>query len=260
VIYEGFLEALAEGESASRSGILVDEEFGAGILRDASQRGIVTALSTEKSGSPEFIFEYGDDFAGHIEAIRPTFAKALVRFNPEGDAEMNGRQIERLRQLSEYCRGAGQRFLFELLVPATNTQKANAPDAGYYDREVRPGLMLQAIGILQNAGIEPDIWKIEGLDRREDCERLVEVARRDGRDEVGCIVLGRAADESKVIHWLKTAASVSGYIGFAIGRSTFWNAMVAYVAGDATRGQTSRMIADRFREWTNVFEGSRSLA
>jgi myo-inositol catabolism protein IolC len=260
VIYDGFREALTDWEPAAFAGVLVDEEFGAGILRDASERGFVTALSTEKSGSAEFEFEFGEDFVSHIEAFSPTFAKALVRFNPEGDPAMNLRQVNRLRQLSDYCRSAGQRFMFELLLPATDAQRKHARDPEYYDRELRPHLLMEAVSILQDEGIEPDIWKIEGLDRREDCERVVEIARRDGRDEVGCIVLGRAADDAKVTRWLETAASVPGFIGFAVGRSTFWGPLAAYVAGDTTRQQTVHAIAARYRNWTAVFERSRALA
>jgi myo-inositol catabolism protein IolC len=156
----------------------------------------VTALSTEKSGSDEFEFEYGAAFAEHIEAFRPTFAKVLVRYNPEDEAARNQRQTARLAQLSDYCRAADQRFMFELLVPATKAQldraQGNTPT---YDRQVRPELMLQSIRSLQDAGVEPDVWKVEGLDRREDCERVVDMARRGGRGDVGCIVLGRGADE-----------------------------------------------------------------
>jgi myo-inositol catabolism protein IolC len=260
VIYDGFRDAVAEGEPAALAGVLVDEEFGAGILRDASERRFVTALSTEKSGSAEFEFEFGEDFISHIEAFHPTFAKALVRFNPEGDPAMNLRQVNRLRQLSDYCRGAGQRFMFELLLPATDAQRKHARDPEYYDRELRPHLLVEAVSILQDEGIEPDVWKIEGLDRREDCERVVEIARRDGRDEVGCIVLGRAASDVKVTQWLETAASVPGFIGFAVGRSTFWGPLAAYVAGDTTRQQTVHAIAARYRNWTAVFERSRARA
>ena len=150
--------------------------------------------------------------------------------------------------------------MFELLLPPTEAQRKHSRDPEFYDRELRPHLLLEAISILQDEGIEPDIWKIEGLDRREDCERVVGIARRDGRDEVGCIVLGRAAADEKVIHWLETAASVPGFIGFAVGRSTFWDAMAAYVAGSATREETSHAIASRYRNWTAVFERSRALA
>ena len=255
VIYDGFRQALADGVPAASAGILVDEEFGAAILRDASRNGYVTALSTEKSGSDGFEFEYGAAFVDHIEAFDPTFAKALVRFNPEGDAALNRRQTARLRQLSDYCRTAGRLFMFELLVPATKPQMDRAGgDETTYDLRLRPGLMLQAIRMMQDAGVEPDIWKIEGLDRREDCERAVATARREGRHDVGCIVLGRGVDDEKVTGWLETAASVPGFIGFAVGRTTFWEPVADYVAKRATRHEAASRIAQRYRGWAAIFE------
>ena len=259
VIYDGFRQAADNGVPKPRAGILVDEEFGAGILHDAIENGYVTALSTEKSGSDEFEFEYGTAFAEHIESFRPTFAKVLVRFNPENDAALNRRQSARLKQLSDYCRVAEQRFMFELLIPATKAQMDRVQgDTQTYDRRIRPELMLQTIRALQEAGVEPDVWKIEGLDRREDCERVVETARRDGRDDVGCIVLGRGANEMKVVGWLETAASVPGFIGFAVGRTTFWDAVADYEAHKITRQEASTRVAQRFREWVTIFERTQS--
>jgi 5-dehydro-2-deoxygluconokinase len=78
-----------------------------------------------------------------------------------------------------------------------------------------------AIKELQNAGVEPDVRKIEGLDSREDCAQLLAVARRDGRGDVGCIILGRGSNADKVLEWLRTAAGVPGFIGFAVGRTAF---------------------------------------
>ena len=210
LIYEGFQQALGQRVPVASAGILVDEEFGAGILRDAARHGYVTAVSTEKSGSDEFEFEYGSDFATHIETFRPTFAKALVRYNPEGDDALNQRQTARLKQLSDDCRAAGQRFMFELLVPATKAQEDRArADATSFEGGLRPALMRRAIRALQDAGVEPDIWKIEGIDRRDDCRRLVATARRDGRDDVGCIVLGQGADAGSS----RCRSSVSEVVG-----------------------------------------------
>ena len=258
VIYDGFRCALGGELTVDTAGILVDEEFGAAILRDANRSGYVTALSTERSGSAEFEFEYGSAFAAHIEAFHPTFAKALVRYNPEGEVALNARQTGRLQQLSNYCRTVGQRFMFELLVPATPSQMDRCgADQESYDQSMRPALMLQAMRALQDAGIEPDIWKIEGLDRREDCERVVALARREGRDEVGCIVLGRHADDEKVVRWLRTAASVPGFIGFAVGRTTFWDAISDYVKKRTTRSEAATRIALRYRKWARAFAGAR---
>src|SRR5262245_25765819 len=200
VIYEGFKAAVAAGVPKEKAGILVDEQFGGAILHDARANGFAVACPAEKSGQDEFEFEYGADFAKHIEAIQPTFCKVLVRYNPEGDRALNERQTALLKQLSDYLHGKSQsRFMFELLVPAEKAQLDRlAGDKKAYDLELRPRLMVQTIQRLQDAGVEPDVWKIEGLDRREDCEKVVATARRGGRDTVGCIVLGRGEDDKKV--------------------------------------------------------------
>lgn len=255
VIYDGFQAAVGSGVPKEYAGILVDEEFGADILRDANRLGYVTALSTEQSGSDEFEFDYGPDFAAHLDALSPTFAKVLVRYNPDGDAALNERQRGRLRQLSGYCRGSGRRLMLELLVPPTPAQLHDmGTDKTAFDRQLRPALMVATMRAMQDDGVEPDIWKIEGLDERMDCERIVTAARRDGRTSVGCIVLGRGADEAKVAAWLTTAASVPGFIGFAVGRTTFWDPVADLLAGKTTRNDAVKRIAARFREWAAIFE------
>jgi len=161
-----------------------------------------------------------------------------------------------LKRLSEFLAAKNHsRFMFELLVPAEKTQleKLNG-DKATYDRELRPRLMVEAIHELQDAGVEPDLWKVEGLDRREDCERVVAAARAGGRDRVGCIILGRGEDERKVRQWLGIAAEVPGFIGFAVGRTVFWDPLVAWRSKKATREQTVAAIATRYREFVGLFE------
>ncbi|MGH9453233.1 MAG: 2-deoxy-5-keto-D-gluconate 6-phosphate aldolase domain-containing protein [Terriglobia bacterium] len=255
VIYEGFKAAVADGVPRDRAGVLVDEEFGAAILRDAASHGAITCMPAEKSGQEEFEFEYGEDFARHYEQFNPTFAKVLVRYNPEGDAGMNKRQTERLHRLAEYLAKSKRLFMIELLVPPEKTQLERLRgDQAAYDRELRPKLMIETIQTLQNAGVEPDVWKVEGLDRHTDCEKIVETARRDGRMKVGCIILGRGSDEQKVLSWLKTASGVAGFIGFAVGRTTWWDAVAAWREKKISQEAAAVQIAKRFREWANVFE------
>jgi len=261
VIYEGFLQAVASGGVAKdEAAILVDEQFGAAILRDASAQGYIAACPAEKSGQDEFEFEYGEDFAKHIEAFRPTFCKVLVRYNPEGDEALNKRQAARLKRLSEYLHGKGQsRFMFELLVPPEKAQLAQlGGNKKTYDLELRPRLMAGAIRQLQDAGVEPDVWKIEGLDRREDCERVVAAARRNGRGQVSCIVLGRGEDEKKVHEWLTVAAGVPGFIGFAVGRTVFWEPLVNWRAGKISREAAAGEIARRYSTFAGTFEKARA--
>src|SRR5712691_10874310 len=259
VIYDAFKAALAGGVPKEKAGILVDEQFGSAILHDAAKHGYSTSCPAEKSGQDEFDFEYGEDFAKHIEKFSPTFCKVLVRYNPEGDKTLNQRQAARLKRLSDYLHGKGKSmFMFELLVPAEQAQLDRVKgDKKAYDREVRPGLMVQAIQQLQDAGVEADVWKIEGLYRREDCVKVVEAARRNGRSKVGCIVLGRGEDDAKVREWLATAAPVPGFIGFAVGRTTFWDPLVDLRAKKTTREAAATEIARRYREWVDIFEKSR---
>ncbi len=258
IIYEGFKKSILTKIPKEAVGILVDEQFGIEILQDAVKNNYIAAASVEKSGQDEFDFAYGDDFAKHIENVNPTFSKVLVRYNPEGDAAMNKAQAERLKRLSDYLQKAKQYFMFELLVPAEPAQleKVNK-DKNEYDLKMRPSLMVRAIQELQDAGVEPDVWKIEGLDQREDCEKLVQVARRDGRDNVGMIVLGRGADRDHVADWLKTAASTPGFIGFAVGRTSFWDALVAFEAKKISADEASSQIAHNFEEWISIFEEGR---
>jgi myo-inositol catabolism protein IolC len=260
VIYDGFKAALSGGVAKDKAGILVDEQFGAAILRDAAKNGHSTCCPAEKSGQDEFDFEYGEEFAKHIEAFNPTFCKVLVRYNPEGETTLNQRQTARLKRLSDFLHAKGKsRFMFELLVPAEKAQLDRVKgDKKAYDRELRPGLMVQAIEQLQDAGIEADVWKIEGLDRREDCVKVVAAARRKGRDKVGCIVLGRGEDDKKVREWLAIAAPVPGFIGFAVGRTTFWDPLIDMRAKKSTRETAVAEIARRYREWVDIFEKARS--
>ena len=260
VIYDGFLAALSDGVAKARSGILVDAQFGAAILRDAASAGIATACPAEKSGQDEFDFEYGDDFASQIAAFDPTFCKVLVRFNPEGDAILNQRQANRLRRLSDWLRAQGRsKFMFELLVPPEADQLASVGgDRKRYDLALRPALMVRAIDALQRAGVEPDVWKVEGLARREDAEAIVVAARQgQGRGRVGCIVLGRGEDEQQVHDWLSIAAGVDGFIGFAVGRTVFWQPLVDWRAGRLTREKAVSAIAARYVSFVDTFENAR---
>src|SRR3954454_22042566 len=102
LIFEGMRIASERGVDSQAVGVLVDEQFGGSIPRDAKSDGLKLAMPVEKSGQNEFDFEYGDQFGRHIEQFAPDFSKVLVRLNPEGDAEVNERQLERLKRLADW--------------------------------------------------------------------------------------------------------------------------------------------------------------
>jgi len=255
LIYEGMVKAVERGAEAGATGVLVDEQFGGDIPTQAKERGLVLAMPVEKSGQDEFDFQYGDQFGEHIERFDPEFSKVLVRYNPDGDAGMNERQAGRLRRLSDWLHEHDRKFLFELLVPATDEQlESVGGDSDRYDAELRPDLMIRVIAELQGTGVEADIWKIEGVDDRSDCERIVAQARTGGRDGVVCVVLGRGASNEKVDEWLRAGAPVDGYVGFAIGRSIWWDALKGFIDGGLEREKASDQIADNYLRFVSVYE------
>ncbi len=256
LVWEGFLKA-NEGGLPEGAGVLADEEMGEDVVRAAKEMGVPFAMPAEKSGMNTFDFEYGDDFGKHIEAYDPTWCKVLVRWNPGDSDEDKDYSATRLKRLGEWLHANDRKFLFELLVPANDADMASVDgDQRRYDTEVRPDLTIASIEEILGRGIEVDIWKIEGLDKREDCERLDTTIRQGGRDGVIAVVLGRGADDSAVDHWLEMGAPVPAYQGFAIGRSIWSPGVEAYVANEMSREEATADIAARFKRFIDVYQAA----
>jgi len=257
MIFEGFKRASKKGVPKEIAGLLVDEEFGADILREAKKSGLTFAMPMEKSGQDEFDFEYGEDYPMHIEEFDPTLVKVLVRFNPEGDLMMNQRQLQRLRSLSDYLQSIRKPFLFELLVPSTPKQLSETGGSKEtYDREIRPRLMVEAMRQIQDAGVEPSIWKLEGVEKPEDARVVVKQAQRDGR-KAAVITLGRGEAKEQVQKWLKVGAKISGIIGFAVGRTIFWEPLTDCKTGKINRDTAIEKIAQNYAEFSNLWLNER---
>ena len=257
LVWSGVQRAIDEGAPKDSVGVLVDEEMGSAVAREAKEAGVKLAMPVEASGQPVFDFEYGDEFGKHIEDFDPDFSKVLVRWNPADSDEDKETQGRRLSQLGDWLHDHGRKFLFELLVPASEAQLALVGgDTDAYDTEVRPHLTLEAIREILDAGVEPDIWKIEGLDRARSCELLSGLVRSDGRDGVVAVVLGRGADDAKVDHWLKTGAPVTGYSGFAIGRSIWSSEVKAWNDGDLDEDEATAGIAANYKRFIDVYESA----
>ena len=259
LVLAALLRAIDGGVPRESAAILVDEELGARAATDANEHRITLAMPVERSGGKELTFEYGDAFGEHLQRFRPAFAKALLRRNPENDRELQAREDARLRELGAWTRLHDMGFLLEIVVPGRPAQlEAVGGSTDRYDAEIRPGLMLQVIEGLQQARVEPDIWKVEGVDRREDCERIASLARRDGRDAVRCLVLGRGADMHKVLTWLEVAAAVDGFAGFAVGRTLWWDELDGYRKGRLDRQAAIRAIADNYRRAVDTYAAASS--
>lgn len=249
MLFDGLLRAVSDGAVLrDQAAVLVDEQFGGDVLRLALERGVAVAIAVERSGRQVFELEHGAEFREHLESIEPTFAKALVRFNVEGEPEDNARQLERLRTLSDYLVSRACKLMYELLVPPTAAQLGQTgEDRDRFARERRPELIVKGMAAAQEAGIEPDVWKVEGVDAPEDAAALVERARSgSGREDVGLFVLGAGASDERIAGWLDVAARTEGYRGFAIGRSIWRDAAKRYLDGELARDEAAATVALRF--------------
>lgn len=254
VIYEAFRKALFMGVESVGAAILVDEEYGSEILIDAHKKGYTTILTTEKSGQEIFDFEYGDKFREHLLEFKPTFAKALLRYNPE-EKEKNLIQLEHLKLLSDFCDESDIKLLIEPLVPPSGRDlQSVGGEKKMFDREIRPELMVQMIKEFQDAGVEPDIWKMEGLSEKIEYQHVVHQARAgEGRENVGVIILGRGESREMVIEWIKAGRDVSGVVGFAVGRTIFWDPLVKLADKEISREEAIEKIANNYLYFYKLF-------
>jgi myo-inositol catabolism protein IolC len=258
VIFDGGAHALAAGGVVrGQAGVLIDEHYGGEVARAALENGVVQKMPDDEDDSDIFELAYGADFGAHIESFDPDFAKVLVRWNADGDRDGNAVQAERLRDLSEWLRARGRRFLFELLIPPTAAQLAQAGGEQLrFELEQRPALMVRGIAELQAAGVEVDVWKLEGIDDPADAAAVVEQARSGpGREGVVCTVLGAGAGAERVERWLRVAAATEGFCGFAIGRSIWREPLRRWLAEELPREQAVQQIAREYERLVAVYEG-----
>jgi myo-inositol catabolism protein IolC len=244
VIWEGLLRAIDDGVPRASAAALVDATYGADVIAAAAARGIRVAVPVEASGRRELAFEH-PDWRERLDRLDPTWAKVLVRYRADGDQEMNARQRRLLADLDAYRRETDRDLMLELLVPAETGE-----DPVVFDAELRPALMVRAIEEIRRDEIAPSLWKLEGLTRESDCERVARAA------EAPCLVLGRGEDRAAVDAWLRAAARVPGYAGFAIGRSIWWEALRRFFDDEITRPDATATIAAEYTRCVEVYDGA----
>ena len=250
MIFDG-LRAALPALPYGRAGVLVDERYGQDVIDAARDTGnsVVLAVPVEASGHDWFTLEWGDQWLGHVEAIKPDYAKILVRDNPDFDQADREQQFVKLAQVSSGLHGIGVPLLYELLVPATAEQLDQAGhDPGAYDRDIRPGLVAHVIADNQAHDVEPTLWKVEGLETVEAAQQVASQARAGDRS-TDLIVLGRDAPADRLDHWLEVASQVSSFVGFAIGRSIWEDAVRDFEAsdhGEAAASAARAQVAERY--------------
>ena len=254
IIYEGFKKAVQNGVPKESSAILVDEEFGDEILKDAKQDGFLTILTTEKSGQDEFELQYGGDFTLHIDKYNPDFVKVLLKYNPEDEDNLKKRELEKLKTVTDFCKVKGFKFLLEVLVIPSNKQLMSVNNSKEeFDNKLRPKLTAEVVRQFHQNGVEPDVWKLEGFDSKEAYKEVIETAREKGRSSVSLVILGRGENEEKVDEWLSIGKDVVGVIGFAVGRTVFWQSILDFRSGAKSREQIVEEISNNFIKFYKIF-------
>jgi myo-inositol catabolism protein IolC len=255
LVYQALLDAAAALPAAAQPGMLIDEQYGADAAELASRSAGAVSLGMplEASGQEWFHFAYGDNWQRHAGFFAAQHAKALVRDNPGLDPSPREQQARRLAQVSAWAAGAGRSLIVELLVPPSDADKAaTAGSTDRYDDELRPGHTLKVMEYLQDRGVEPAIWMVEGLDRHDDAVAVAATAQRGGR-QARCLVLGQHAPHEMLEHWLQVAAPIPGFIGFAIGRGIWWAPLHAHLRHLSTAGATRRRIRGTYLYYARYY-------
>jgi myo-inositol catabolism protein IolC len=243
--FAGFRHAIGNGVDRQEVGVLVDEEYGAEIARQAAAEGILLSVPMERADCDVLELEYGDHALEHVKAISPDLPKLLIRHNVAGDQADNAEQLRRLLHIGRLLADNGRKLLLELLVPPTAAQlQSCGGDMRRYDEEVRPGLTIRAVEDIRGYGVPVNIWKIEGMYSKEDTA-AVGFACTSGA-ESKCLVLGRNAPWGDVERWLRNAASSPGYDGFAIGRTIWLPAVSGVLLGQIGEDEAIDQIAQSY--------------
>lgn len=253
LVYKGFKDSVEKLIPTDYAAILCDEEFGEEVLIDAKHNGFKTILTIEKSRQEEFDFQY-ENFGEHIEKFKPTFAKVLIKYNPKDSEALKKRQQDKLKILNDYCHNNNHKFLLEVLVLPTKEQfeRVNGKREEY-DVKLRPELTAEVIKTLQTKGIEPDVWKLEGMETAGDYSGVIKEAKSGGRDNVGIVILGRGAKEEKVTQWLRVGSEVHGVIGFAVGRTIFWDVIEKFYKGQIGKAEVIAKVSSNFQNFYRLF-------
>ncbi|WP_374008339.1 2-deoxy-5-keto-D-gluconate 6-phosphate aldolase domain-containing protein [Leifsonia sp. LS-T14] len=254
-VFEGAAAAIG-GLPEGRPGVLVDERYGAEVARSARQAGFTLIMPIERSGQDFFQLEYGgfdsSEWLDHLARFGPDAAKVLVRDNPGFDDEKRRLQQDHLALVSARLREARIPLIIELLVP-----DASPTPTDDYDDAIRPGLTVELLREFHAHGVEPDIWKLEGYNAALDAAMVAAAAREGGRSHVGCIVLGRDSDEPHLDHWLQVAASIDGFVGYAVGRSIWEQPLADELAGRIDGSELQRRVGESYLHYSHVYAAAR---
>jgi myo-inositol catabolism protein IolC len=239
IIFDGFLLASKKEKSF---GILVDEEYGEEILKEAKRRKITICLPVEKSGEKILKLNYPKNFEEHIDKFNPDFVKILIRYNPLNKKD-NQKQLKVLSQIDAFCQKRKYEIILELLVSPAKEDLQNKN----YETNIRAERTAEAIKEIKEK-IKVSIWKLEGFESNQ-WKEIIKVINKESK----IIFLGRGEDKKKVVRWIKAASGHKEIIGFAIGRTIFLEVLKKYHAKKISRETAVKLISNNFKYFVNLW-------
>ncbi len=248
LIWQAFEQARAVVPAvASHGAILVDDEFGGDVARAAVAADVPLGLPVEASPASGFVVAHGERFGAVLQEFPATFAKVLLRYHPT-TRPMTADEQSQLWAVGEWCRENGMPWMLEVLVPRPE-------DAGPDFVEIdRPRLIAEAVSALLVIGFRPDIWKVEGCASVAGLTGIASAASKVQRD-AKLIVLGQGADVETVGAWLRAAAVVPGFVGFAVGRTIFGPPLVDWLSGACDAATAVTRMATTYTELSAAYAG-----
>jgi 5-dehydro-2-deoxygluconokinase len=157
--------------------------------------------------------------------------------------------------VSEACATRNIKFLLEVLIIKTEADSDVSVEA--FETHLRPELIRTTIREFYAEGIEPQIWKIEGIDDPIELSEVALAVQGGNRLDRGLVILGRDENKERVENWLRVGATVRGVVGFAVGRTIFKDPLLGHDNQETTRVETVAEIGGRYLEYVKIFENKK---
>ena len=179
LIFEGMLQAVGAGADASATGVLVDEQFGSTVPAEAHEKGLKLAMPAERPARTCSTSSTATTSAS-TSCVRSRLHQGAGALQPRGRRAENSEQLGKLKRLSDWLKRTTASSCSSCWCPPRTLSSRPSAATATATTPSCPQLMRRAIAEIQDAGIVVDVWKIEGVDERSDCEMLVEQARAAG--------------------------------------------------------------------------------
>jgi 5-dehydro-2-deoxygluconokinase len=211
------------------------------VIAEARRDGVVVGTPAERAGA----FPLAWATEPFDRALIGAFVKVLVRFRPDDADEIRDGQWHQLDMLQAWCRRAETQLVVEVLVPRRQEPEDTFDGAG------RPAMLADFIGESYRRGLTPQFWKIEGTPAA-DGARTIDRAIA-AQPQCRQIILGKAADIATIERWFAAAHNSATAVGFAIGRSVFWEPSTAFLAGSMTAAEAAANICANYLQLVDAW-------